>query len=121
MLCFHFCMPNKLTRCSDQGSKVHSQKKQFKAFINLNGNAWSDAHEIDPFFPIDSNTHLSVIDLLGTGTSCIVWSSDLPEKSHAPMRYIRHLDSGETEPRLIPTNFRKNSAHKLGADRSLDN
>jgi RHS repeat-associated protein len=66
---------------------------QFRAFINLSGNAWSDAHEIDPFFPIDSNTHLSVVDLLGTGTSCIVWSSDLPEESHAPMRYMDLMDS----------------------------
>ena len=63
-------------------------KNQFKAFLNLSGNAWSDAHEIDPFFPIDEHTQISVIDLLGTGTSCIVWSSDLPGHSQSPMRFI---------------------------------
>ncbi|HNP50792.1 MAG TPA: SpvB/TcaC N-terminal domain-containing protein [Nitrosomonas nitrosa] len=72
---------------------IYLGKNQFKAFINLSGNAWSDAHEINPFFPIDSNSQLSVIDLLGTGTSCIVWSSDLPEESHAPMRYMDLMDS----------------------------
>lgn len=72
---------------------IYLGKNQFRAFINLSGNAWSDAHEIDPFFPIDSNSQLSVIDLLGTGTSCIVWSSDLLEESHAPMRYMDLMDS----------------------------
>lgn len=72
---------------------IYLGKNKFNAFINLSGNAWSQAHEIDPFFPIDSNSQISVIDLLGTGTSSIVWSSDLPEESHAPMRYIDLMDS----------------------------
>lgn len=68
-------------------------KNTFKAYINLSGNAWSEAHEIEPFFPIDSNSQLSVVDLLGTGTSCIVWSSDLPAHAQAPMRYIDLMNS----------------------------
>lgn len=63
-------------------------KNLFKAYLNLSGNVWSDVHEIAPFFPINRNSRLSVIDLLGKGTSCIVWSSDLPEHSNSPMRYI---------------------------------
>lgn len=72
---------------------VYLGKNKFKAFINLSGNAWSNVHEIDPFFSVDTNTRLSVVDLLGTGTSCIVWSSDLPGEAHAPMRYIDLMDS----------------------------
>jgi RHS repeat-associated protein len=72
---------------------IYLGKNEFKAYINLSGNAWSDAHEIEPFFPIDGNTQLSVIDLLGTGTSCIVWSSDLPGFANAPMRYIDLMGS----------------------------
>lgn len=68
-------------------------KNKFKAFINLSGNAWSDAHEIEPFFPIDTNSQISAVDLLGTGTTCIVWSSDLPAYANAPMRYIDLMDS----------------------------
>ncbi|MEM8999771.1 MAG: SpvB/TcaC N-terminal domain-containing protein [Bacteroidota bacterium] len=65
----------------------------FKAYINLSGNSWSDVHEIEPFFPFDTNSKLSVIDLLGTGTSCLVWSSDLPAHTGAPMRYIDLMGS----------------------------
>ena len=72
---------------------IYLGKNTFKAFINLSGNAWSDAHEIEPFLPMGSNARLSVLDLLGTGTSCIVWSSDLPSHTNAPMRYIDLMDS----------------------------
>ena len=72
---------------------IYLGKNQFQAFINLSGNAWSDAHEIAPFLPIDRNSKLSVVDLLGTGTSCIVWSSDLPANAQAPMRYIDLMNS----------------------------
>ncbi len=64
-----------------------------KAFINHSGNAWSNAHEIAPFYKIDTNSRLSVIDLLGSGTSCIVWSSDLPDHAHTPMRYMDLMSS----------------------------
>lgn len=72
---------------------IYLGKNKFKAYINLSGNAWSNAHEIDPFLPIDTNSKLSVIDLLGTGTSCIVWSSDLPSHVNTPMHYIDLMDS----------------------------
>jgi RHS repeat-associated protein len=72
---------------------IYLGKNLFKAYINLSGNAWSDVHEIDPFLPVDNRTQVSVVDLLGTGTSCIVWSSDLPAHSNAPMRYIDLMDS----------------------------
>jgi RHS repeat-associated protein len=65
----------------------------FKAFLNLSGNAWSDAHEIEPFPPIDPDCKISVVDLLGTGTSCIVWSSGAPREQWAPMRYIDLMGS----------------------------
>jgi len=72
---------------------IYLGKNVFKAYLNLTGNAWSNAHEIDPFFAMDSHSKISVIDLLGTGTSCLVWSSDLPTESHAPMRYMDLMDS----------------------------
>jgi len=67
---------------------IYLGKNKFKAYLNLSGNAWSDAHEIEPFFPVDSNSKIDVIDLLGTGTACLVWSSDLPAHQGSPMRYI---------------------------------
>lgn len=68
-----------------------------KAFLNLSGNGWSEAHEIAPFVPIDGRGEFSVIDLLGTGTACVVWSSDLPEQH--PMRYIDLM--GSVKPHVL--------------------
>ncbi len=72
---------------------IYLGENTFKAFINLSGNAWSEAHVIEPFTSMDNHSKLSVVDLLGTGTSCIVWSSDLPAYSNAPMRYIDLMNS----------------------------
>lgn len=71
---------------------VYLGKNRFTAYLNLSGNAWSDAHEIAPFFPIDSHAQVDVVDLLGTGTACVVWSSDLPAYNRAPMRYVDLMD-----------------------------
>ena len=70
---------------------VYLGKNVFKAYINLSGNGWSDAHEIDPFVSIDNSGKLSVLDFLGTGTSCLVWSTDLPGQD--PMQYIDLMSS----------------------------
>ncbi len=92
---------------------IYLGRNKFKAYINLTGNAWSEAHEIDPFFPVDSNSQISVVDLLGTGTSCIVWSSDLPAESHAPLRYIDLMDS--KKPHVL-----KKHVNNLGKETTLE-
>ncbi|MEX0274963.1 MAG: SpvB/TcaC N-terminal domain-containing protein, partial [Flavobacteriaceae bacterium] len=68
-----------------------------KVYINLSGNGWSDEQDIAPFFPIDNRGNLSVIDLLGTGTSCIVWSTDVPGQH--PMRYMDLM--GSKKPHML--------------------
>ncbi|QCK15294.1 SpvB/TcaC N-terminal domain-containing protein [Mangrovivirga cuniculi] len=72
---------------------IYLGQNTFSAYINLSGNSWSKAHEINPFFQINRNAQVTVIDLLGTGTSCLVWSSDLPGDQRIPMRYIDLMDS----------------------------
>lgn len=67
---------------------VYLGQNKFKAYLNLSGNAWSNAFEIEPFWNTASPNQLSVVDLLGKGTGCIVWSSPLPANSQAPMQYI---------------------------------
>ncbi|PWV56385.1 SpvB/TcaC N-terminal domain-containing protein [Chitinophaga sp. S165] len=91
---------------------IYLGRNSFRAFLNLSGNAWSDAHEIDPFFRISKPGQLAVIDLLGTGTACIVWSSDLPGDSLAPMQYIDLMDS--KKPHLL-TRYKNN----LGKETSV--
>ncbi|UII33139.1 insecticidal toxin complex protein [Fulvivirga ulvae] len=60
----------------------------FKAYLNFSGNTWSSATLIDPFFPAEKPNGLHVTDLVGNGTSCLVWSSSLPGYKHSPMKYI---------------------------------
>lgn len=68
---------------------IYLGENQFRAWLNLSGNAWSrQAEEIDPFFRVSTPGQVTVTDLLGSGTGCIVWSSVLPADAHSPMRYM---------------------------------
>jgi hypothetical protein len=57
---------------------IYLGKNKFKAYLNLSGNALSDGHEMDPFCRISKPNQVMAVDLLGTGTACMLWSSDLP-------------------------------------------
>lgn len=70
-----------------------------RAWLNLSGNAWSEPQTIAPFFPPERPNQVSTVDLLGNGTTCLVWSSPLPAHAGAPMRYIDLM--GGTKPHLL--------------------
>lgn len=67
---------------------IYLGRNKFKIWLNQGGNAWSGAQEIEPFLPTEQPNKLSVVDLLGNGTACIVWSSPLPAYAASPMKYI---------------------------------
>ncbi len=73
---------------------IYLGKNQFLAWLNLSGNAWSESCDISPFPDTAQPNAVTVADLLGNGTSCIVWSSPLPGNAQAPLRYI-DLMSGQ--------------------------
>jgi RHS repeat-associated protein len=79
-----------LTDISGTGATdiIYLGKSKFSVYLNCSGNAWSNAEEIDPSFPTELPNRISVTDLLGNGTACIVWSSELPAYAQTPMRYI---------------------------------
>jgi RHS repeat-associated protein len=83
-------------------------RNQFNAWLNLSGNRWSEKVSVDPFPSTELPNQLSVTDLLGNGTSCIVWSSPLPANTNAPMRYIDLM--GGKKPCIM--NGYKNNAGK---------
>ncbi len=72
--------------------------KQATVWLNLSGNAWSAPLNIDLPETVLPN-RLSVVDLLGDGTACLVWSSPLPANGYAPLRYIDLL--GGKKPHLL--------------------
>ncbi|MCK6695223.1 MAG: insecticidal toxin complex protein, partial [Thermoanaerobaculia bacterium] len=67
---------------------IYLGQNRFKAWLNLSGNRWGEAEVIEPFFPTEQPNRVTVTDLLGNGTGCIVWSSEMPGYGNAPMRYI---------------------------------
>ncbi|HEX5151230.1 MAG TPA: SpvB/TcaC N-terminal domain-containing protein [Parafilimonas sp.] len=72
---------------------IYTGKNKCTAYLNLSGNKWNDGYDIETLPSVQYKSQLAVIDLLGTGTSCIVWSSDLPGDAQLPMRYINLMSS----------------------------
>lgn len=81
-------------------------------WFNQAGNSWSQPHRLRHFPRIDNLASVQVVDLLGNGTACIVWSSPLPGYAQQPMRYIDLM--GGKKPHLL-TSIRNN----LGAETKL--
>lgn len=76
-------------------------KNRFRAWLNRSGNAWSAPCDIDPFPATAQPTAVTVTDLLGNGTACIVWSSPLPADAPAPLRFIDLM--GGQKPHVLNT------------------
>ena len=76
---------------------IYLTETGFKVYINLSGNGWSEAREVAPFAAMDNRGRFTVADILGTGTACIIWSSDLPNEH--PLRYIDLM--GSKKPHLM--------------------
>jgi RHS repeat-associated protein len=79
-----------------------------RVWFNQSGNAWSAVNLIAIFPSADLPSSVQVMDLLGTGTACLVWSSPLPG-ARTPLLYV-DLMSGR-KPHLM-TAMRNN----LGAE-----
>ena len=73
---------------------IYQGKNKISCWMNLNGNSFSTPpFEIDPAPEINSQTKITVADLLGNGLPCIVWSSSLAKDARAPLQYIDLMNS----------------------------
>ena len=68
-------------------------------YFNQSGNSWSSRNTLDEFPPVDDLDSVLALDLLGTGTACLVWSSTLPGDARRSMRYIDLM--GGQKPHLL--------------------
>jgi RHS repeat-associated protein len=68
-------------------------------YANQAGNAWSQACVLPQVPPTDNLSSVTVVDLLGSGTACLVWSSPLPGAARRPLRYLDLM--GGTKPHLL--------------------
>ena len=68
-------------------------------YFNQSGNGWSKPQYLKQFPHTDNLSSVTVVDLKGNGTACIVWSSPLPGYTRRQMRYIDLM--GGQKPHLI--------------------
>ena len=77
--------------------------------FNRSGNSWAQPQNLAVFPSQDPESRVDVLDLLGSGTACLVWSSPLPSAAAAPLQYVDLMADGK--PHLL-TGVRNN----LGAE-----
>jgi len=68
-------------------------------YFNQSGNGWGTARVLGHFPPVSSVASATVLDLLGNGTACLVWSSSLASDAQRPMLYIDLM--GGQKPHLL--------------------
>jgi len=64
-------------------------------YLNLSGNGWGEGIPIHGFPSVNSATNVQVVDLLGKGTACLVWSSALPGDAGRQIRYLDLMEQGK--------------------------
>lgn len=70
-----------------------------QVWFNRSGNSWSESQTLAVFPGADNLSSVQVMDLLGNGTACLVWSSPLPGQAFAPLRYVDLM--GSKKPHLL--------------------
>jgi RHS repeat-associated protein len=95
--------PRRLRLADSDGSGttdiVYLAAGEVRLYFNQAGNAWSQARVLPQVPPTDNLSSVTVVDLLGSGTACLVWSSPLPGAARRPMRYLDLM--GGTKPHLL--------------------
>jgi RHS repeat-associated protein len=79
-----------------------------RLYFNQSGNALSQPHNLTGFPLTDNVVGVEVIDLLGNGTACLVWSSPLPGDLR---RQVKYIDLMGTKPHLLMS-----MSNNLGAE-----
>lgn len=73
-----------------------------KIYFNQSGNSWSAPLALNHVPATDNVKAVTVVDLLGNGTACLVWSSPLSGDARNPMYYL-DLMGGQKPHLLIKT------------------
>jgi RHS repeat-associated protein len=82
--------------------------EEIHVYLNQSGNSLSPRKSLRGL-PAPRTNSISVMDFLGRGTACLVWSSELPADAQRPLRYV-DLMLG-TKPHLLTR-----IANNLGAE-----
>ncbi|RKG71640.1 toxin [Corallococcus sp. CA054B] len=78
---------------------VYAGRDGVRLYFNQAGNTLSEPTRLESLPAVDPLGSLSVVDLLGTGTACLVWSSPLPGSQARPLAYVDLM--GGQKPHLL--------------------
>ncbi len=78
---------------------VYLGREGVRLYLNQSGNALSGRTVVRTLPPADGAGRIEVVDLLGQGTACLLWSSALPADEAAPVRYVDLM--GGRKPHLL--------------------
>lgn len=79
---------------------VYLGREGVSLYFNESGNALSERRLLRALPPTDDlASRMDVVDLLGQGTACLVWSSSLPAERSRPIRYVDLM--GGRKPHLL--------------------
>ncbi len=81
-------------------------------WFNQSGSSWAAPRVLEQAPRFSHGVDVDVLDLLGTGTACLVWSSPFPGDARQPLRYIDL--TGSQKPFLLTT-----VANNFGAQRTI--
>jgi len=70
-----------------------------RIYLNRSGNGWSPPQHLRALPGVDNHATVHAVDLLGNGTTTLVWSSDRPGDERRSLRYVDLL--GGTHPHLL--------------------
>ncbi|KAJ4032988.1 hypothetical protein NW756_014037 [Fusarium oxysporum] len=84
-----------------------------QVYFNRAGNSFGDGTVLQTFPPINGSIMVDVLDLLGNGTSCLVWSSPLPGDAGRHMQFIDLM--GGQKPHLLMAH-----ANNMGSETRLE-
>jgi len=95
--------PRRLTMADVDGSGVtdliYFGAQAPRIYLNRSGNGWAPGAALPATPEVDDHTTVTVADLFGTGTACLVWSTQVPGEARRSMRYL-DLYGGE-KPHLL--------------------
>lgn len=80
---------------------VYLGRDGVRIYLNQHGNSLSDARLLSRVPRPDNLTSVSVVDFLGRGTACLLWSSPLPGDTRRSLRYLDLM--GGVKPHLLTT------------------
>lgn len=91
---------------------VYLGRASISLWFNQSGNGWNEPIHLRGLPIADNLASVNVLDLLGNGTACIVWSTRSPGYHSSPMYYIDLM--GGQKPHLL-----KSVINNLGAETHL--